>query len=63
MLHWSDNTSYTDWHSRTHDQLLARARKIGLAVVGAAVTLGWVDRDAATGEVEYTWLSESEASS
>jgi hypothetical protein len=56
ILRWTDNIRYVDWHSRTHDELLAHALKMGLAGVGESVELGWVDRDEETGETTYTWI-------
>jgi hypothetical protein len=56
ILRWADNIRYVDWYSRTHDELLAHALKMGLAGVGEAVEVGWVDRDEETGETTYTWI-------
>jgi hypothetical protein len=58
IIEWTaERFRYTDWHSGSHAELLARARRIGL-IDEAPYRLGWVDRDDATGEAEYTWLAE-----
>lgn len=56
IIEWRDGTRYTDWTSRSHEDLIAAALRNNLANTGETLKLGWVDRARATGEAEYTWL-------
>jgi hypothetical protein len=56
VIEWADGVRYTDWTSRTHDELIERAKH--LMTDGAPYRLGWVDRDDDTGEGAYAWLDE-----
>lgn len=58
ILEWPEELfRYTDWHSRTPEDLIERAESAGLLEAGDTYRIGWVDRDDLTGEVTYTWAA------